>query len=139
MTVCADKTEVKNLISERLETFDGVIHSHEYLEIDTYLEHEEAFKIINHKQESAYQISIDAVLKQPLYIILQALETGEFTKCLQISRIVGYYSRVHNWNKSKKQELIQRAESRREGVGYSVENVGKIENVNETINVLNRM
>lgn len=108
MTSPCKEANVKDLINEKLEIFDGVINSHEFLEIDTYLEHEEAFKIINHKQESAYQISIDAVLKQPLHIVLQALETGEFIKCLQISRIVGYMSRIHNWNKSKIGELKNR-------------------------------
>jgi len=34
-----------------------------------------------------------------------------------ITRIVGYYSRVNNWNKSKTQELRQRVESRMVG-GY---------------------
>ncbi len=34
-----------------------------------------------------------------------------------VTRIVGYYSRVSNWNNSKKQELRQRIESRYHG-GY---------------------
>lgn len=130
---------VEDIIKGYIEQFCDKIDKHEFLEIDTYLEDEDAFKIINYRDESAYQVSVKAIIEQPVKDVIGALETGAYIRLYQITRIVGYYSRVHNWNKSKKQELIQRIESRHNGVGYSLENNFKIEKVKTTINFLNKM
>lgn len=99
---------VEDIIKDYIEQFCDEINKHEFLEIDTYIEDEDAFKVINYKDESAYQISVRAIIEQPIRDIISSLETGEFIKLHQITRIVGYFSRVHNWNKTKIGELISR-------------------------------
>lgn len=85
---------------------------HDFLEIDGDIEgdspEEHSIKIINHRAECAYSISIDAVIRQDLGYVIDSLETGNTTRLYGITRIVGYYSRVSNWNKSKISELHDR-------------------------------
>jgi len=104
--------DVQTLIEEKLNAFDVAIGGHEFLEIDGDIEgdspQDHSIKIINHKLESAYSISIDAVIRQGLDYVVDALETGNTTRLYGVTRIVGYYSRVSNWNKSKVSELNDR-------------------------------
>lgn len=84
-------------------------------------------------------MEINTILRTPVRAIILALETGEFIRVHGVTRIVGYYSRIHNWNKSKKQELVQRLESRSDGIGYAVDGNYKPQDVDEIIKSLNRM
>ncbi|GAB63077.1 MAG: hypothetical protein DWB56_06845 [Candidatus Jettenia sp.] len=65
-------------------------------------------KILNHKREDAVEVEIDTIIKTPLEILIPSLITGETEKLIGVTRIVGYYSRVQNWNKSKIGELRDR-------------------------------
>lgn len=104
--------DVQMFIEEKLNAFDAMIEGHEFLEIDGDISgntpQEHSLKIINHKMEAAFSISIDAVIRQDLDHVISALETGISTRLHGVTRIVGYYSRVSNWNKSKIGELNDR-------------------------------
>lgn len=106
------KDEVQLYIEEKLGAFDSVIEGHEFLEIDGDIDgntpQEHFLKIINHKLECAFSISIDAVIRQDLEFVINALETGITVRLHGVTRIVGYYSRIANWNKSKIGELNDR-------------------------------
>ena len=107
-----NKGDIQYFIEEKLSAFDSAIEGHEFLEIDGDLPgnapKEDSLKIINHKLECAYAIDIDSVIRQDLKSVINALETGIFTRLNGVTRIVGYYSRVSNWNKSKIGELHDR-------------------------------
>jgi hypothetical protein len=122
-----EKTGVKQdagtFIEEKLTVFDEAIRNHEFLEIDGIVEFplfldkgqyvggtkkEHGLKIINHNTERANYVSVDAIITQNVASIIRALETGVTTRLFGITRIVGYYSRVNNWNRSKKVELADR-------------------------------
>ncbi|GJQ24369.1 hypothetical protein BIY37_03390 [Candidatus Brocadia sapporoensis] len=109
-SVC--KEDIQILIEEKLNAFDSVIESHEFLEIDGEITgntpKEDCIKIINHKLECAFAIDIDSVIRQDVESVVHALETGITTRLYGVTRIVGYYSRVSNWNKSKIGELHDR-------------------------------
>ncbi len=109
---CKEKGDMQMLIEEKLKLFDTAVEEHEFLEIDGDIEgntpQEHYLKIINHKLECAFSISIDAVIRQDLDCVINALETGIDTRLYGVTRIVGYYSRVQNWNKSKIGELHDR-------------------------------
>lgn len=104
--------DVQMFVEEKLSAFDAKVEGHEFLEIDGDISgntpQEHALKIINHKMEAAFSISIDAVIRQDLDQVISALETGISTRLHGVTRIVGYYSRVTNWNKSKIGELNDR-------------------------------
>ncbi|TLD41100.1 MAG: Ribonucleotide reductase of class III (anaerobic), large subunit [Candidatus Jettenia ecosi] len=110
--VGSEKEDVQSFIEERLKAFDETIEGHEFLEIDGDIDgstpQEHLLKIINHKLECAFAISIDAVIRQDLDFVIDALETGTTNRLHGVTRIVGYYSRVSNWNKSKIGELNDR-------------------------------
>ena len=107
-----NKDDIQYFIEEKLSAFDAAIERHEFLEIDGDLPgntpKEDCLKIVNHKLECAYAIDIDSVIRQDLESVIHALETGIFTRLNGVTRIVGYYSRVSNWNKSKIGELHDR-------------------------------
>ncbi len=109
---CKEKGDMQMLIEEKLELFDTAVAENEFLEIDGDIEgdtpQEHYLKIINHKLESAFSISIDTIIRQDLKSIIKALETGVAINLYGVTRIVGYYSRVQNWNKSKIGELHDR-------------------------------
>ena len=111
-TVNTEKEDIQLFIEEKLNAFDAAIEGHEFLEIDGDIEgntpQEHFLKIINHKLECAFSISIDAVIRQDLNSVISSLETGITTRLYGVTRIVGYYSRVSNWNKSKIGELHDR-------------------------------
>ena len=68
----------------------------------------EGFKIDNERLEKSVIVSVDAIMHTPLNVLIDALKTNEFIKVLGVTRIVGYYSRVTNWNRSKIGELRDR-------------------------------
>ncbi|MCF6148950.1 MAG: hypothetical protein E3K37_09845 [Candidatus Kuenenia sp.] len=110
--VISEVENVQLIIEEKLRAFDEAILRHDFLEIDGDIEgntpEEHSIKIINHRAECAYSISIDAVIRQDLDYVIESLETGNTTRLYGITRIVGYYSRISNWNKSKISELHDR-------------------------------
>ncbi len=106
------KEDVQLFIEEKLSAFDAAVEGHEFLEIDGDIPgntpKEDCLKIINHKLECAFAMDVDSVLRQDLESVIHALETGITTRLYGVTRIVGYYSRVSNWNKSKIGELYDR-------------------------------
>lgn len=106
------KDDIEILIEEKLSAFDTAIERHEFLEIDGdilgNIPKEDCIKIINHKLECAFAIDVDSVIRQDVGTVIHALETGITTRLYGVTRIVGYYSRVSNWNKSKIGELHDR-------------------------------
>ena len=109
--------DVVNMIVERLKAFDAAITAHAYLEIDGLaidgkacdkVTQESKIKVLNHKTETAYEVEIDTIIQTPLDDLIVAIETGIFTRVFGVTRIVGYYSRVQNWNSSKTAELADR-------------------------------
>lgn len=107
-----NEEDVQLLIEEKLNAFDAAIECHDFLEIDGDIEgnipSEHYLKIINHKLECAFSVSMDAIIRQDLNYIVNTLETGIALRLYGVTRIVGYYSRVSNWNKSKIGELHDR-------------------------------
>lgn len=108
--------EVCLFIEKKLDAFDRAIKEHEFLEIDGDIEgdtpQDHLLKIINRQMKDAFSVSIDAVVKQDIGCVIRALETGTTTNLYGITRIVGYYSRISNWNKSKIGELNDRHNGR---------------------------
>ena len=106
------KEDIQLFIEEKLGAFDAAIEGHGFLEIDGDIPgntpKEDSLKIINHKLECAFAIDVDSVIRQDLKSVIHALETGITTRLYGVTRIVGYYSRVSNWNKSKIGELHDR-------------------------------
>ncbi|QII11218.1 hypothetical protein KsCSTR_18390 [Candidatus Kuenenia stuttgartiensis] len=112
-----EDANVADVILDRLTAFDKAIAESDILEVDglcvdnkphDVVVHDSRIKVINHEKESAVEVEIETILKTPLADLIMALETLEFVKCYGITRIVGYYSRVNNWNLSKRSELIDR-------------------------------
>lgn len=68
----------------------------------------EGFKIDNQRLEKSVIVPVDTIIRNPLNVLIDALKTNEFIKVLGVTRIVGYYSRVANWNRSKIGELRDR-------------------------------
>lgn len=106
-------------IEEMLQAFADVIKNHNYLEIDGVPEGEATIKVLNHEKKSAYAVTVEAILEQELGKVIEALETGVRMKLYSVSRVVGYWSRINNWNSSKKSELVGRIKSRMQG-GYYI-------------------
>ena len=104
--------DIQWLIEEKLNAFDAAIAGHDFLEVDGDIEgetpQEHLLKIINHKLECAFSISVDAIIRQDLEYVISSLETGVTSRLHGVTRIVGYYSRISNWNKSKIGELHDR-------------------------------
>jgi hypothetical protein len=109
--------EVVGMIMQKLTEFDKAIAESEILEIDglsvdnkpcTELTQESRIKVLNHNMGDAFEVSVDAIVRQPLKDLVLALETGLFHRLHGVTRIVGYYSRIQNWNSSKIGELQDR-------------------------------
>lgn len=112
-----EDVNVADMILDRLMAFDKAIADSDILEVDglcvdnephDVVVHDSRIKVINHAKESAVEIEIETILKTPLADLIVALETFEFIKLHGITRIVGYYSRINNWNLSKRSELVDR-------------------------------
>lgn len=120
--VAADRMEVA------LKAFDAAVNESDELEIDGVIwagqKHEgktcgeDTLKVLNQRRRVAYAVSVRDIVHQDPAAIIEALETGVRDKLYGITRIVGYYSRTSNWNKSKIGEL----KDRRRG-DYSVKRV----------------
>lgn len=112
-----DNDEVVDMIMERLKAFDAAVAESKLIKIDGVcidnkpcetVTKESRIKVLNTHNEAAYEVSIDAIIRQPLKDLICALETGLFIRLHGITRIVGYLSRINNWNASKIGELHDR-------------------------------
>lgn len=102
----------------KLTAFDAAVKASKLLEIDGVaiddgtacdeVTQESKVKVLNSHNEAAYLVSVDAIVRQPLQDLILALETGLFMRLHGVTRIVGYFSRINNWNKSKIGELHDR-------------------------------
>lgn len=107
--VC-EKTEidiVKNEIEKKIELFADMCALSGIVEIDGVTENGN-IKVLNHSSQQAYEVEIDTIIKTPIKDLMLALETGVFVRVYGVSRIVGYFSRISNWNASKISELRDR-------------------------------
>ena len=77
---------------------------------------ESKIKVLDHDVEKAYLVEVDTIIRQPVEAVIRALGTGGERPLQGVTRIVGYYSRIDNWNKSKISELQARHKGRY-GVG----------------------
>lgn len=108
MSNTATEQDVKGLIKEKLSCFEEAINLHDRFDIDTYDDESEAFKILDHTRKDAVMIKLGTVIENTARDIITAIETRNFKPLHGITRIVGYYSRTNNWNKSKIGELKDR-------------------------------
>ena len=99
--------EVKSLLEKKLETFEDMCNLSGIVEIDGITD-EGKIKVLNHSSREAYEIDVDTIVKTPIKDLMLALETGVHIRLFGITRIVGYLSRVNNWNSSKIAELRDR-------------------------------
>lgn len=119
--VCKEETNLGEKIARhiicKLSAFDKAIAESKILEIDGLsidnepcqrASKESRIKVINQKYQTACEVEVDAIVRQPLKDLILALETGLFHRLHGVTRIVGYYSRIHNWNSSKTAELADR-------------------------------
>ena len=111
--ILSESDRIVKHIMCKLTAFDAAVKASKLLEIDGVAINGEAcdevtkeskIKVLNSHNEAAYEISIDAIVRQPLKELILALETGLFMRLHGMTRIVGY-SRINNWNKSKIGEL----------------------------------
>lgn len=115
--IVAESDRIEKQIVCKLTAFDKAIEESKILEIDglaidgkpcAEVTQESKIKVINHALQTACEVSVDAIVRQPLNDLILALETGLFYRLQGVTRIVGYYSRINNWNKSKVGELADR-------------------------------
>lgn len=100
------------LIAEKMEAFDKAVEEHENLEIDGFFEEakieDDYFKVLNHHLKVGFKVPVSTILTTDLDAIINALDSGVFDPLRGVTRIVGYYSKVKNWNRSKIGELKDR-------------------------------
>ena len=101
--------EAKQAMEAKLMSFDAAIAANENLEIDGIDGNTDKIKVINHGNKSAFEVELKTIMLTPIKNLVAALEEGVFHRCTGVSRIVGYYSRINNWNKSKVSELQDRS------------------------------
>lgn len=108
---------VQKHIECKITSFDVAIAETGELEIDGVsldgraceeITMDSRIKVLNHQTKDAYEVEIDTIVRTPLKDIILALKTGDMIHLHGVTRIVGYYSRIHNWNKSKIGELHDR-------------------------------
>jgi len=107
-----EEVEVEAKLAQKLEALDEAVGYENELEIDGVMEEEgvEGIKIINLTRKEAYFVPVEVIATTPLRDLIKALLSGDGERtCIAYSRIVGYYSRISNWNDSKKSELISRS------------------------------
>lgn len=106
--------KVQKHIECKISAFDTAIAETSELEIDGVslngkacekITMESKVKVLNHQTKEAYEVEIDTIVRTPLKNFILALKTGELIRLRGVTRIVGYLSRIQNWNKSKIGEL----------------------------------
>ena len=97
----------------KLEDFLANIQTHDRLSCAGFVEsggHDPDFLVVTDRPIGAqYKVLVSTVLNQP-WRALEAVLTGKRNAIIMdhVTRIVGYYSKVRNWNKSKVGELHDR-------------------------------
>lgn len=107
---CSEEKEgvdVGELLEKRIELFADMCNLSGIVEIDGITD-EGRIKVLNHNLELAYELDVNTIVKTEMKDLMNALETGIHIKLFGITRIVGYLSRISNWNKSKIGELQDR-------------------------------
>ncbi len=121
-TMVGSKNEagVAKLIEQRLDVFVEAVEDSGYLEIDGFMVDRETnkgcseitadtcIKVLNHSRELSFAVSAEAIIRTPLDDLINAITTGKIINLHGVTRIVGYYSRINNWNSSKTAELADR-------------------------------
>lgn len=100
---------IGGLLEKSIEDFANEIElESDTLDIDTDCEDLEGkpyLKVVNHELKDAYAVYLDTIVTHYkdgiLKDLVRALRTGEFIRLNGVTRVVGYYSRIQNWNKSK--------------------------------------
>ncbi len=64
--------------------------------------------VLNTKENQKYKIKVSSIFSYDWRNLKRVLDGGEAKVMDQITRIVGYYSKTSNWNKSKLGELADR-------------------------------
>ena len=64
--------------------------------------------VLNSKDTFKYKVLIDSIFKYDWMNLKRVLDGGDASILDQMTRIVGYYSKTSNWNKSKLGELADR-------------------------------
>ncbi len=100
------ETFVSKVEASEIVELDGIIYKGE--QYKNVVDKNDAIKILNHTLKTAYVLDVEALLEHPAKGIVDALETGVTERLYGVTRIVGYYSRTSNWNKSKLGELRDR-------------------------------
>ena len=110
MTEISAEYEVNQAVRAKLLSFDEAIAANENLEIDGVDGNTDKIKVINHGNKSAFEVPLKTIMQTPVRDLIKALDEGVFEgRVYGVSRIVGYYSRINNWNKSKVSELQDRS------------------------------
>jgi hypothetical protein len=116
-------------VQAKIEAFDFEVNMADRFRLDgTVVEDgKEIFVIRDYKykedsQESHVFIPVSEVCDKPVDQIMKCLHNDrKSVVCDQVTRIVGYYSRVGNWNKSKVGELRDRQNGRYGQAGFKKE------------------
>jgi len=119
--VLENKTNLNNSdIANRLLTFNDAVELSGSLEIIGTARDFEVFVLRDHsKQEGVEGAFVEVAISEIVDKVTEYSKAQEFIKVIQndraaivlqgVTRIVGYYSRTNNWNKSKIGELRDRA------------------------------
>ena len=117
---------MENVVTDKIGEFVEKVEGSERFEIaglDRVGEKDEVFVLSDTtKKDGIYgryiEVGVKEVLTAPLKDIFDVITNNrKALVCHGVTRIVGYYSRTHNWNKSKVGELRDRIVSREHG-GY---------------------
>jgi len=110
--------EIEEKISVKLSDFEIELAKNDFLTIDgvilagSFYEGKEiesdCIKVLDDRYQDASLIEINTILTNPVEDVVKSLVTRKSINLEGITRIVGYYSRVSNWNKSKVSELKDR-------------------------------
>jgi hypothetical protein len=117
---------MEDVVTDKIGDFVEKIEGSERFEIaglDRVGEEDEVFVLSDAtKMDGIYgkyiEVGVEEILTAPLKDIWDVIANNrKKLVCHGVTRIVGYYSRTHNWNKSKVGELHDRIKSREFG-GY---------------------
>ena len=117
---------MEKVVLDKLNSFVEKVEGSERFEIaglDRVGEEDEVFVLSDTtKKDGIYgryiEVGVEEILTAPLKDIWDVIANNRKKIVLEgVTRIVGYYSRTHNWNKSKVGELRDRIVSREHG-GY---------------------
>ena len=117
---------MENVVTDKIGEFVEKVEGSERFEIaglDRVGEKDEVFVLSDTtKKDGIYgryiEVGVEEILTAPLKDIWDVIANNrKKLVCHGVTRIVGYYSRTHNWNKSKVGELHDRIKSREFG-GY---------------------